>query len=160
MRESLRSGAVAGALLVDLGLFAWVTGLPALFPSLGPSAYVLATRPGAPESAPRRVIGGHALGALAGLLAYRALAPGELAIAAHGSFSPAVAALAASAVVAVALTTAAMLATDLRHAPACATTLIVALGLLATPVEVSVLVVAVVVLVGTALAAARAGLAG
>ena len=41
-----------------------------------------------------------------------------------------------------------MLVTDLHHAPACATTLIVALGIQSTPVSGGVIVVAVALLVG------------
>ena len=42
-----------------------------------------------------------------------------------------------------------MVATDYRHAPACATTLIVALGLLTTPREAAVVVLAVAALLAT-----------
>jgi hypothetical protein len=42
-----------------------------------------------------------------------------------------------------------MIRADAIHAPACATTLIVALGLLSTPREVAIVVVGVIVLVGT-----------
>jgi uncharacterized membrane protein YjjP (DUF1212 family) len=42
-----------------------------------------------------------------------------------------------------------MIRADAIHAPACATTLIVALGLLSTPREVATVVVGVIVLVGT-----------
>lgn len=41
-----------------------------------------------------------------------------------------------------------MIATDTIHAPACATTLIVSLGLLSTPVQVIIIVVSVIILVG------------
>jgi len=54
--------------------------------------------------------------------------------------------LGASAVVSVGLTTAGMLATDLPHAPACATTLIISLGLLASPVDGVVILAAVILL--------------
>jgi hypothetical protein len=54
--------------------------------------------------------------------------------------------LAVSGVVAVGLTTVGMLATDTGHAPACATTLIVSLGILSSPLEGAVIVLAVVVL--------------
>jgi len=40
-----------------------------------------------------------------------------------------------------------MIATDTIHPPACATTLIVSLGLLSTPLQVTIIVVSVVVLV-------------
>lgn len=54
--------------------------------------------------------------------------------------------LAASATVAVAVTTTGMHATDLRHPPACATTLIVALGLLSGLTDVLIIVLAVALL--------------
>lgn len=158
MRESLRAGGEAGALLTGLGVLVWATGLPALFPSLGPSAYALVTSPGSPESRPRRVVGGHVLGVLAGLLAYHGLAGGTVLTAVPPATSTAALRLAASGVLAVALTTAAMLATDYRHSPACATTLIVALGLLSTPSRASVVVVSVVALVLFHRGLARTGL--
>jgi len=40
-----------------------------------------------------------------------------------------------------------MIATDWIHAPACATTLIVSLGLLSTPVDVATIIVSIVILV-------------
>jgi CBS-domain-containing membrane protein len=124
----------------------WASGLPFLFPSLGPTAYLFATDPDAPESRPRRVVGGHALGVLAGLLTYHLVA-GEVVL--TGGTGPGTLAslrLAASGVVAVGLTTLAMLATDTSHAPACATTLIVSLGILSTPLEGAIIVLAVVAL--------------
>jgi CBS-domain-containing membrane protein len=121
--------------------------MPALFPSLRPTAYLLAVASGDEESRPRRVIGGHAIGAVAGLLAYHVLAAGLVATASPAALSPVGARLAAAGVVSVALTTAGMLATDLRHAPACATTLIVSLGLLPTLSEGVLIVVSVVLLV-------------
>lgn len=57
--------------------------------------------------------------------------------------------LAASGVVATTLTAGGMLATDTRHPPACATTLIVSLGLLSTLLEGAIIILAVVLLVVT-----------
>jgi len=144
----LRRAGRAAALLSTLGGAVWLTGLPLLFPSLGPTAYLFAVKPDAAESAPRRVVGGHLLGVLAGLAAYHLVAGGVAldGLAAPGSMGAL--RLAASGIVAVALTTAAMTATDTGHAPACATTLIVSLGILTTPQAALVIVVAVVVLVG------------
>lgn len=65
MDEALREGVTAGALLV-VGTLAVLTGRPFLFPSLGPSAFLLATAPSAPTSHLRRVAGGHAVGVVAG----------------------------------------------------------------------------------------------
>ncbi|WP_380678919.1 HPP family protein [Salinigranum sp. GCM10025319] len=83
-----------------------------------------------------------------GLVAYHALASGLLITTTTPAFAPSQLRLAASGVAAVVLTTAAMLRTDLVHPPACATTLIVALGLLSSIVEAGVVLASVVVLVG------------
>nr|WP_305794487.1 HPP family protein [Halomarina rubra] len=124
----------------------WVSGESALFPSLGPSAYVLALRPDAPESRADRLVGGHAIGVAAGLVAYRTLAAGHAVVGTHAPLSASALALAAAGVCSLALTVVLMVWTDLRHAPACATTLIVSLGLLSTVRAGVVIVVAVVVL--------------
>jgi hypothetical protein len=141
--RTLRTGLAAGALLLVSGGAAWLTGLPALFPSLGPTAYVLADRPTASESQPRRVLGGHAIGVVAGLACFVLLVGSGSVAAPPAAGSLAGLRLAAAGVFSVGLTTGAMLATDLRHAPACATTLIVSLGLLSTP-RAGLLVVAAV----------------
>ncbi|MFC4450785.1 HPP family protein [Halorussus aquaticus] len=149
MYEALRESATAGALLVVVGTLAVVTGRTFLFPSLGPSAFLLATRPSAPVSAPRRVAGGHALGVLAGLVTYHALASGVAVTAPPPALTGASASLAVSGVVSVVVTTAGMVAADLRHAPACATTLIVSLGLLSSPADALLVVTSVVLLLAT-----------
>lgn len=137
----------AGALLSTLGVVVWLSGFPFLFPSLGPTAYLFATHPERPPSAARRVLGGHAIGVLAGLAAYHTVAGGVAITASMGAASPMGLRLAASGVIAVALTTAGMLATDTGHAPATATTLIVGLGILSTPLQGAIMLVAVAVLV-------------
>ncbi len=145
-RELIRQAGRTGVLLAGLGSVVWASGLPFLFPSLGPTAYLFATNPDAPASRPRSVVGGHAIGVVAGLFAYHALGGGVVLTAATGAWSLASLRLAASGVVAVGLTTAGMLATDTGHAPACATTLIVSLGILSAPLEGAIIVVAVTVL--------------
>ncbi|WP_136592542.1 HPP family protein [Salinigranum halophilum] len=146
-RQTVRPSLYAGVLLTVVGLLAWATGRPFVFPSLGPSGYVLATASSA-DATPRKVVGGHLLGLGAGLFTYHVLASGLLITSAVPAFSLAQLRLVASGVVAVVLTTAAMRRTGLVHPPACATTLIVALGLLSSPLEAGIVVVAVVVLVG------------
>jgi len=94
------------------------------------------------------VLGGHAIGVLSGLVAYHAVAGGVVITASMGAASLAGLRLAVSGVIAVALTTAGMTVTDTGHAPACATTLIVGLGILSTPLQGVVIVLAVGVLVG------------
>jgi CBS-domain-containing membrane protein len=147
VRDPLRAGGHAALLLAVLGGLVWATGEPFLFPSLGPSAYLLAVHPDGPTSQPKRVVGGHAVGVAAGLFAYTLLAAPLVGTSPPPAASLGALRLAASAAVSVGLTTAGMLATDLRHAPACATTLIVSLGLLAAPLEGVVVLLAVTVLV-------------
>lgn len=142
-REWVRQAGRAGALLAGLGGVVWGSGLPFLFPSLGPTAYLFATDPDAPESRPRAVAGGHAIGVVAGLLAYHMVAGDVLLTGATGPGTLASLRLAVSGVVAVGLTTAGMLATDTGHAPACATTLIVSLGILSSPLEGAIILLAV-----------------
>lgn len=158
MRATLRQAAETGGLVLVPAAVAWLSGLPFVFPSLGPSAYVLATRPDDPTCRPHRVVGGHAVGVLAGLLAVWAFDPIAPVTAELAPASAAGLAVAASGVLATVLTAAGMLATDLVHAPACATTLIVGLGLLSTPTAAVVIVAAVALLVGIHVAGRRAGL--
>lgn len=55
--------------------------------------------------------------------------------------------LAVSGILSIILTAWGMIATDTIHAPACATTLVVSLGLLSTPLQVTIIVVSVIILV-------------
>jgi hypothetical protein len=76
MRRVVEESVHAAVLLAVTGVAAVASGSPFLFPSLGPTAYVLATVTDRARVAPRRVIGGHAVGVVAGLVAYHTLAPG------------------------------------------------------------------------------------
>jgi hypothetical protein len=133
-------GVRAGILLSIAAAVAWLSGAPAVFPSLGPTAFALATdRPGPSE---RVVVGGHAIGVTAGLLAYLAVAGLVPVPSSPLSFDPPW--LAVSGVASVALTTTGMRRTELVHPPACATTLIVSLGLLKPLQALAVVLPAVV----------------
>lgn len=136
-----------GLLISTTAAMAWLSGLPMLFPSLGPSAFVLALFQDSDATSPRRVIGGHAIGVAAGLLAYHLLGVtiSITAAADPGSFEALL--LGASGVLATMVTAGGMLVTDTRHPPACATTLIVSLGLLSSPLEGALIVATVAVLV-------------
>lgn len=147
-RIAARTAVHAGALLAVTGVVAWFTGTPFVFPSLGPTAYVLASRASAERSELARVVAAHVVGVAAGLGTYRLLADGVVVTADLAPRSPALAAVVASGVLALALTSAGMLATGAVHPPACATTLIVSLGLLPTLREGALIAVAVCVLVG------------
>ena len=158
MRETVQIGFAASVLLVAAGALAWVSGLPFMFPSLGPSAFLLSAEPNAPESQPRRVVGGHAIGVVVGLATYHLVAPG-VALAGHSApLSPDALRLAVSGVVSVGVTSAGMFAADARHAPACATTLIVSLGLLPTFPQGLIVIGAVALLVAVQRGLIRAGL--
>ncbi|WP_159665711.1 HPP family protein [Halobaculum saliterrae] len=134
-------------LFLVLGLVAWASGQPFVFPSLGPSAFVLAFERRGERTRIYRIVGSHVIGGVAGLLAYTLLADGVAITATPGAFSPDGLRLAASGVLSIVATSWAMVATDTNHAPACATTLIVSLGLLSTPLQVGVIVASVVILV-------------
>jgi HPP family len=130
-----------GLLVLAPGLAAWLSGRPLIFPSLGPSAFVLVLDKR--EDRARRVLGGHLIGAASGFVAYHALAHG-LALA---DVSPALSLnglrVVASGIVSVFLTSWVMLTTRTNHAPACATTLIVSLGLLSGLIDVMLIMMAV-----------------
>ncbi|NHN42135.1 HPP family protein [Halorubellus sp. JP-L1] len=153
--EVVRS-AYAGGLLVASTVAAWLLGVALVFPSLGPSAYVLATVDDPPTR--RRVVAGHAVGVAAGAGAYYALAGGLAVTAALEPGSTATLRLGLAGVVSVAATTFGMRYFSVPHAPACATTLIVSLGLLTAPLELVGIVASVGVLVVVDAAVNRSGL--
>lgn len=139
------TGSAVGLVLLVPAAAAWLSGHPFIFPSLGPSAYFLVvTR----ERAHRllEVVGGHLIGVLAGLGAYGLLAHGVTIAAAQAPFSLAGLRLMASGVLSVVLTTAVMGLFRLTHPPACATTLIISLGLLPSALDGVYIMVAVVIM--------------
>lgn len=147
--QRLPTPVVVGVLILVCGLVAWVSGYPVLFPSLGPSAHLLATHPDSSESAPRRVIGGHAIGVVIGLGVHTLITPDVGLSALSTPVTAAGLCLGVAAVLSMVLTTAAMAVTGLRHPPACATTLLVGLGILSQPTDGIVIMVAVCLLVCT-----------
>ncbi len=122
---------------------AWVTDEPFIFPSLGPTAFLLFYTPTAPAASPRNTIIGHAIGAGAGYFALVIFGltddPAALATSVTG---PRVGAAAVS----LALTSALMIWLRAPHPPAGATTLIVSLGILREPDQLAVLMLAVALL--------------
>ena len=127
-----------------MSVLAYATGEPFIFPSLGPTAFLLFYTPLLPASCPRNTIGGHAIGAAAGYLGLvvfgLADAPPALATSVTGGRIGATA-------LALGLTSGAMVLARVPHPPAGATTLIVALGILREPDQLVVLMLAVVLLV-------------
>ena len=141
---SLINGFVSIALMAAVAL---ITHAPFIFPSLGPTAFLLFYTPTAPTSSPRNTIAGHFIGALAGWLSLvifgLTAAPPALAA---GVTWPRVGAAALS----LGATSFFMVLLRVPHPPAGATTLIVSLGLLRQPWELGVLMIAVVLLTGQA----------
>ena len=134
-------------LLVIPALAAWATGRPFIFPSLGPSAFALAVRED--QISARRIIGGHFVGICCGLLAYHLVASGLTFHLPRATWSANDLRLAASGILALLLTTAGMLTTRMRHAPSCATTLIISLGLMPSLIDSAIIMFGVLTLCGT-----------
>lgn len=147
MRHRVGTSLYAGLLFTTLGVIAWGSGQPFIFPSLGPTAFVLAFDRQSDRTQHDRIIGGHLIGGIAGLLAWTVVAPGVSITATPPPFSVEGVRLAASATVSIVLTSWAMIVSDAIHPPACATTLIVSLGLLSTPGRVGIIVGSVTILV-------------
>lgn len=142
----IRTSIEAGAYITLLGLVAWLTGRPFIFPSLGPTALALTLYPAANSA--REVLVGHLCGVVCGLFAYHVFAAGLLITAVHTPLSADGLWLAVSGALSVSLTMATMMVTRAVHAPACATTLIVSLGLLPTILDGVTIMTAVIVLYG------------
>jgi CBS domain-containing membrane protein len=145
-RSRLPLGCLAlanGAVFIGvMGLAAWLTHQPLVFPSLGPTAFLLIYRPRAEASCPRNALVGHLIGALAGLAALAACGlldqgPDLERV----SFARVLAAT-----MSLGLTAAVMVWAGTPHPPAGATTLIVSLGFLHTPTSVGILMLGVVLL--------------
>jgi CBS-domain-containing membrane protein len=127
-----------------MAFVAFVTGQPFVFPSLGPTAFLLFYTPMQPAASPRNTICGHAIGAAAG---YLALVVFGLTDAAPALATSVTAARVGAAALSLGLTSGVMVWARVPHPPAGATTLIVSLGILREPDQLLVLMVAVVLLV-------------
>jgi CBS-domain-containing membrane protein len=136
---------VNGVIAIGLmSLAALITGQPFIFPSLGPTAFLLFYTPMLPSASPRNTFFGHLIGALAGYLALVAFgltnAPPALA-------TSVTSARVGAAALSLGLTSGAMVWARVPHPPAGATTLIVSLGILRKPDQIAVLMLAVVLLI-------------
>ena len=127
-----------------MAFVAYVTGEPFVFPSLGPTAFLLFYTPLQPAACPRNTLGGHAIGAAAG---YLALVVFGLTDAAPALASSVTGARVGAAALSLGLTSGAMVWARVPHPPAGATTLIVSLGILREPEQLVVLMLAVALLV-------------
>lgn len=141
----------AFAAMLAIGTAADITQRPYIFPSLGPSAIMLFGHPLRRDSSPSHTIFGHGIGALSGYFAL--WITGLLGV----PFNTHVAGMRiVAAATALGLTCALTILLHAEHAPAGATTLIVALGILPNLIDFAFLMAAVVMLVILALIVNRA----
>lgn len=132
-----------------LALLAFVTRNPFVFPSVGPTAYLLFFSPLVDASSPRNAILGHAIGLVCGYAALHltgASVSGGIAstVGMHpGIYWPRILAAAIS----LSVTGALMVLFRVSHPPAGATTLIVSLGIISQPLHLVTIEVAVFLLV-------------
>ena len=125
-----------------LALIAWWSHEPFIFPSLGPTAFIIFYQSQSRTAAPRIVFTAHFIGVLAGVTGLFLFG----LLSAAPDLNDVTPARIGACAVAMALTLGLMVAFKVEHAPAAATTLIVALGLLRTPQALTVLMLAVLIL--------------
>lgn len=131
-----------------LALLAFLSRNPFVFPSLGPTAYLLFFSPLAKSCSPRNTILGHAIGIICGYGAFVVTGAGGIPFGVHpGIFWPRILAAALS----LSATGALMVLFDVSHPPAGATTLIISLGIIFRPRELVIIEAAVFLLVFQAL---------
>src|SRR5215831_10743030 len=144
---------VNGIIAIGLmALAALVTGAPFIFPSLGPTAFLLFYTPMQVTACPRNTLIGHAIGAAAG---YLALVLFGLTDAGPALTTGVTASRVGAAALSLGLTSGVMVWARVPHPPAGATTLIVSLGVLTKPWQLAVLMLAVFLLVLQGLAINR-----
>ncbi|HEX4204183.1 MAG TPA: HPP family protein [Ktedonobacteraceae bacterium] len=127
-----------------LSLLAFITHSPFVFPSLGPTAFLLFFNPTTRPASPRNTIIGHLIGILAG---YFSLVVTGLTNAPPALSTGITVPRIIAAALALGLTSGLMVLLNTPHPPAGATTLIVALSIISKPLDLVYIMVAVVILV-------------
>ncbi len=131
---------------ISIGIVAIIAALtkqPFLFPSLGPTAFLLFYDAQGAQAAPRNVFCGHLIGVLAG---YLALVIFRLTMA-KPDLNDITAPRIGAAIFCLCVTASLMVWLQVPHSPAASTTLMVGLGLIRTPLQLSVLMLAVVLMI-------------
>jgi hypothetical protein len=135
-----------------LGLLAFVTGSPFVFPSLGPTAYLFFFSPLAEAASPLNTVLGHAIGLTCGYAAFALTVTATPPFNTHAAVhAPTVLAAALS----LSATGAFMVLFRVSHPPAGATTLIPSLGIICRPKDLVIIEFAVVLLTAQAIAINR-----
>ncbi|MCE6999103.1 HPP family protein [Saccharothrix sp. S26] len=146
MNAVLRLAAGALVSIAVPAALAVLTGQPLLFPSLGPTAYLLFATPTAASASPRNALAGHLIGVLAGAAGLAAFHLWHEPPALDHLTWP----RAGAAALALTLTCGGMAWSGMPHPPAGATTLIVALGVLRAPLHLAEIMLGVVLLIAVA----------
>lgn len=131
----------AGMAILTIGLVAWLTNLPLVFPALGPSAFILFSAPLSPAGSPRSVILGHLTAMACGFAAWLLVSrlSGTTVTIGSGTWPPIL-----SAVLALAGCCLVLIRIACPHPPACGSGLVVALGAVTQPTEMLIMALAVV----------------
>src|ERR1051326_179824 len=140
------------ATIALLALLAMAWRVPLVFPSLGPTAFLLFASPESPSACPRNTLCGHAIGILCG---YGALCLTGLQHAPSAMLEGVNLARVIAAAVSLASTGALMLVFRVAHSPARATTLIISLGIITHPLYLLAIEAAVALIVIQALVTHR-----
>ena len=136
----LINSAISIAIIATIAAF---TKQPFLFPSLGPTAFLIFYDTRGRQSAPRCVFFGHLIGVLAGYLALVLFGLTMVTPDLTNITAPRIGA----AMLCLCLTASLMVWLRVPHSPAASTTLMVGLGLIRTPEQLSVLMLAVVLMI-------------
>jgi CBS-domain-containing membrane protein len=121
-----------------------LTGEPLVFPSLGPTAFMLFYQPRSAAASPRNALCGHLIGLVSGYLSLRLFGLHDVTPALAGGVTWA---WVGASSVSLAVTSGLMIWLRVPHPPAGATTLIVSLGILPRPVQLVALFAGIVALV-------------
>jgi len=140
---ALYAAALSLVALAATGVVGLVLHQPWLFPSLGPTVMLFFESPGQKASRPRNTLLGHGVGLVAGAAVLYALGLQDDPSAPTGGLTGAY--LLAGAL-SVALTTLVLTWAETPHPPAGATTLIVSLGILTTPIQLASMAAAIVLI--------------
>lgn len=149
---SLVAAVNGGLAILAIGSFSWITDLPLTFPALGPTAFILFSTPMTESAAPRSIVLGHFSGMASGWAVWHLMSTvvdGPVSIQTGGL------ALVVSASLALAVTCGLLVRLSCPHPPACASSLIIALGAVTDWVDVLLMAVAVIWMTTQAVAVNR-----
>ncbi len=122
---SLVAAINGGMAILAIGIIAYMTRLPLLFPAMGPSCFIMFSTPLSPGATPRSVILGHCICLLTGVIVWHIIS-----FLCGNTISPQMASwpLYLSASLALAISALLLVRMSCPHPPACASSLVVAIG--------------------------------